>query len=109
MNESDMTDEQRIEAALAQLQQPSNPPNFLPDPLTLPADGPSLTRGPTLEALGEVRHPKPSTVCETCPMSLWLATEWDLKCYCRLMHTLSWDSTEPRPLTHCDGPYLPSG
>ena len=109
MSEKVMTDEERIEAALGLLETRADA-----DPLretteaALPAHpiSPALSRGPTLTALGPSRLPKVSTVCETCPLSLWFASAKTLRCYCRLMFTVTWDSAAPLPLTHCDGPHL---
>lgn len=63
----------------------------------------------TLTQLPEARQPKPSTVCEQCPASMWQATPLGLKCYCRIMHAFSWTTAEPVELTHCDGIAIASG
>ena len=110
MNERGMTDEERIDLALAQLEghaeqeSPDVPLDALPR-LQTSVGG---ARGPTLSQLAQSRLPKVSTVCETCPLSLWFAGLKDLRCYCRLMHTITWDSADPRPLSLCDGPQLSS-
>lgn len=57
----------------------------------------------TLSKLPQARQPKPSTVCEHCPASMWQATPLGLKCYCRIMHVFSWTTAEPVELIHCDG------
>jgi hypothetical protein len=56
----------------------------------------------TLMQIGQGRRPNPETVCEICPASVWMAGR-EVKCYCRIMHLISWISTDPQPLTHCDG------
>ena len=56
-----------------------------------------------LAALPRERRPKPSTVCEICQASLWFASKEEVKCYCRVMHVVSWSTNEPNALTHCDG------
>ena len=63
----------------------------------------SLHQSPTLEVLEPSRRPRPSTVCERCPASLWFASPDEVKCYCRVMHLLVWTTKEPNQLTHCDG------
>lgn len=57
----------------------------------------------TVQRLPRNRRPSPSTVCETCPASVWYTMQSQVKCYCRVMHLHSWDSEEPKPLTSCDG------
>ena len=57
----------------------------------------------TLTQLPKARQPKPSTVCEQCPASMWQVTPLGLRCYCRIMHAFSWTTAEPVELTHCDG------
>jgi hypothetical protein len=32
-----------------------------------------------------------------------MATPRDVKCFCRLMHYWSWETSKPNELTHCDG------
>jgi hypothetical protein len=56
-----------------------------------------------LSRLEKERRPKVSTVCEFCPASVWMASPKEVKCYCRIMHVISWISSEPNPLTDCDG------
>ena len=57
----------------------------------------------TLSQLPKDRRPNPSTVCEICPASVWLASPKEVKCFCRIMHLMSWTTSEPNHLTHCDG------
>lgn len=57
----------------------------------------------TLMQLDPGRRPNPETVCEVCPASVWMASTREVKCYCRIMHVISWISVDPQPLTHCDG------
>jgi len=56
-----------------------------------------------LSRLEKERRPNPSTVCEFCPASVWMASAKEVKCYCRIMHVISWISSEPNPLKDCDG------
>jgi hypothetical protein len=109
MDENAMTDEERIDAALAQLENRpfDDPMDAMPPAPPEPPTSADPARGPTLTALDPSRLPKNSTVCETCPLSLWFASERELRCYCRLMFTITWDNADPRPLSHCDGPTLP--
>lgn len=78
-----------------------------PVPAT-PAIAPSAA-SLTLDALVPNRHPKPKTVCETCPNSVWFSSPTEVKCYCRVMFLVTWSSQMPHPLTHCDGLYLSQG
>ncbi len=57
----------------------------------------------TLASIDPARRPNPSTVCEVCPAAVWMATPRDVKCFCRLMHYWSWETSKPNELTHCDG------
>lgn len=57
----------------------------------------------TLSQVDAKRRPSPSTVCEICPASVWMASPREVKCYCRIMHLITWSTTEPHALTHCDG------
>jgi len=57
----------------------------------------------TLSQLPDSRRPEPSTVCQECPASMWYAMAASVKCYCRIMHLISWSTEEPVAMTHCDG------
>ena len=61
---------------------------------------------PTLHGLAESRRPKASTVCETCPNSVWFTSPVEVKCYCRVMFLVTWSTKEPHQLTACDGVFL---
>jgi hypothetical protein len=63
---------------------------------------------PTLTSLEPKRRPDPKPVCETCPQSMWFASAAHLKCYCRVMHAVTWNSEEPLPILSCDGILLSS-
>jgi hypothetical protein len=59
---------------------------------------------PTVAGLAPGRRPKPSPICATCPHSLWFASAEHLRCFCRLMHVVTWNSEEPNsPIAECDG------
>ena len=58
---------------------------------------------PTLEKILKGRRPNPSTVCEVCPASMWFATPDEVKCYCKEMFLITWSTSEPGPMTSCDG------
>jgi hypothetical protein len=45
---------------------------------------------------------RPSTVCATCPDSLWLKSATELRCYCRPMHLIVYSTAEPTELLDCD-------
>lgn len=57
----------------------------------------------TLASIDPARRPDPHTVCEMCPAAVWMATPRDVKCFCRLMHYWSWETSKPTELTNCDG------
>lgn len=56
-----------------------------------------------LSQVGRERRPRPSTVCEVCPASVWSASPHDLQCYCRIMHIVSWSNSHPYHRIACDG------
>ncbi len=60
---------------------------------------------PTLASISrEDLRPNPSIVCEVCPGSVWYGSEQKgLKCYCRVMHVISWSQEEPNDIAFCDG------
>lgn len=58
---------------------------------------------PTLASISAKERPDPSTVCEVCPASVWFTSPAGLKCFCRVMHLVTWSKEEPNDLTHCDG------
>ena len=96
-----------LDAAMALNENPepsaSEPPAMDAAPVEPPPIG-SLT----LSQLPKERRPKPSTVCEVCPASVWFASPKEVKCFCRVMHLISWSTAEPNELTHCDGLALAS-
>ena len=109
-------EEALIDAALAALEQASPPPTPLfdsgrePAPEQTPVEAAmraaATVTSPTLDALDASRRPKAATVCETCPNSVWFASPTELKCYCRVMFLVTWSSTAPHEITHCDGAFL---
>ena len=60
----------------------------------------------TLEKLDSARRPKPGTLCEVCPNSVWFTSPKEGKCYCRVMYLVVWSSKEPNQITGCDGIYV---
>jgi hypothetical protein len=58
---------------------------------------------PTLRKLPENQRPNPSTVCERCPASVWFSSTVAVKCFCRVMHLITWSPQEPNAMTECDG------
>jgi len=56
-----------------------------------------------LSQIPKERRPRPSTVCEVCPASLWTASPHDVQCWCRLMHFTSWSTSAPYHRIACDG------
>lgn len=114
---SNPTEDEQIDAALALLSQEPLPTTTLPDPAPSPNQAagesaeamtaPPLSSGsPTLDALDESRRPRASTVCERCPNSVWFASPAEVKCYCRVMFLVTWSSKEPNQITNCDGEFL---
>jgi len=57
---------------------------------------------PTLASL---ENP-PETACARCQSSLWLLAGKELKCFCRIMHTLTWSDEEKTRVVICDGEFL---
>jgi hypothetical protein len=58
---------------------------------------------PTLVTIDSKRRPASKPVCESCPHSMWFASETQLKCYCRMMHAVTWTSEQPVAILSCDG------
>ena len=56
----------------------------------------------TLLALNKTIH----TVCASCPNSMWFGSVKNQKCFCRIMHAVTWSAEEPNAITHCDGQFL---
>jgi len=102
----EMTEDDKIEAALAALDQPqpeAQAEDSLALPKTIEAD---LPASPTLAELDATRRPKVKTVCETCPNSVWFTSTMEVKCYCRVMFLVTWSTKEPTQITGCDGKFL---
>lgn len=70
------------------------------------AEHDSTVISPVLQRLEPSRLPTEFTICQTCPHSVWFSTKDRLKCYCRVMFLVSWDSLNPVPMTECDGPSI---
>ena len=59
---------------------------------------------PTIANLPTSSRPNPSTICESCPASLWMVTPKNLTCFCQLMRLKTYTSEEPAMiLKECDG------
>ncbi len=100
-----MTEDEALEASLAQLDQQQSEPQDSPQAHRIQGSI-QESLSPTLAALEQHRRPKLATACETCPMSLWFASSAEVKCYCRAMYLITWSSKEQNQILHCDGPYL---
>lgn len=98
--QNELTEDEKIEAALAALDQQQEMET--PEIPTLEADALS----PTLAGLGKDRRPKVKTVCEDCPNSVWFSSPVEVKCYCRVMFLITWSTKEPNQMTGCDGMFL---
>jgi hypothetical protein len=75
------------------------PNDQAPDP-----PGRAECESPTVSGLELGRRPKPLPICAACPHSLWFASAKHLRCFCRLMHVVTWNSEQPSsPIAACDG------
>lgn len=95
MNNQDQTDktiEEELQEAMKLLEQPM--------------DIEELVQSPTLSALEKARQPKITTACETCPNAMWFSSPEEVKCYCRVMHMISWSGKDSNLITMCDGKFL---
>ena len=63
----------------------------------------NVPESPTLLALSKEERPDPLPLCGVCPKSMWLSGSHGLKCFCRVMHVVTWDSDDPQPILQCDG------
>ncbi|WP_051049089.1 hypothetical protein [Nitrosospira lacus] len=90
------------EGALSLPPLPYTDPNT--DPNTHPNTHDSISH--TLHGLEASRRPKVRTVCEECANSVWFTTPTEVKCYCRVMFLVTWESAVPQSITACDGMYL---
>ena len=86
---------------------PEDLADFRPTPgATSPADPATQLPNAGSMALSQIskeRRPRPSTVCEVCPASLWTASPHDVQCWCRIMHFTSWSTSAPYHRIACDG------
>ena len=60
--------------------------------------GPAIT-SPSLLALKKYVD----TVCAHCPNSMWFGSEKEIKCFCRVMHVVTWSDNEKNMISFCDG------
>lgn len=63
---------------------------------------------PTLLRLDETRRPRPDIKCAVCPNAVWFATDREVKCYCRIMYLLTWQTSEKTDIVLCDGTMIGS-
>ena len=64
---------------------------------------PSLYLSPVLQQLDKELRPKPSTICEVCPASMWYVQTRSIRCFCTVIHGLTYQSDEPTSISACDG------
>ena len=57
---------------------------------------------PTLLSLGQ----SVETVCVGCPNSMWFGSEKAMKCFCRVMHVVTWSDEENVNISACDGLFI---
>ena len=62
---------------------------------------PSPYASPVLSMLDEEDKPQPLPACGGCPAAVWYHTSQTLKCFCRVMHNLTWGGEE-KPVMLCD-------
>ena len=87
---------ENLDTVLDRLERPNGPAPELP--------GRVEYESPTVAGLDPARRPKPSPICAACPHSLWFGSAEHLRCFCRLMHVVTWNSEEPNsPIAACDG------
>ena len=102
-----LSDDVLIAAAQEALDKPR--PAFEPAPQLPATDRESPTvSSPALESLDKQRRPRPATVCEGCPNSVWFTSPTEVKCYCRVMYLVTWSTKEPNQITACDGIFIGS-
>lgn len=74
--------------------------------LEQPLEREGVVQSPTLSALDKARQPKITTACETCPNAIWFSSPEEVKCYCRIMHMITWSGKDSNLITMCDGKFL---
>ena len=50
--------------------------------------------------------PKVAVACMQCPMALWQLEDKSLRCYCRVLYRMVWETTKPGKIRACDAPLL---
>jgi hypothetical protein len=89
-------DHENLDTVLDRLGRPDDPVADLP--------GQTEYESPTVAGLEPGRRPRHLPICAACPHSLWFASADHLRCFCRLMHVMTWNSEEPSsPIAACDG------
>ena len=64
------------------------------------------TTSSTVRAAREQLRPDESVRCATCPASLWFLEPDELKCFCRMMNVVAWETGKANQIVECDGPML---
>ena len=93
-NETDMVMEEELLETIKLLEQEAE------------VNGLKQEQSPTLTSLAAARQPKIKTACETCPNSMWFSSPEEVKCYCRIMHMISWSGKDSNLITMCDGKFF---
>lgn len=87
---------ENLNTVMDRLERPEQPASELPHRAEY--------ESPTVAGLEAGRRPNPSPICTACPHSLWFASADHLRCFCRVMHVVTWNSEEPNsPIAACDG------
>lgn len=56
---------------------------------------------PVVMSLAGEHRPQPALVCQHCPGACFFTTHNQLKCFCKHMNMLSWQTSSPIPITSC--------
>ena len=102
MDNQDQIEDQQLMEALKLLEQTPE----VEDTLAEVENSEEINTSPTLDALDKARLPKVKTACQACPNSMWFSSPEEVKCYCRIMHTISWGGNDSSLITKCDGLFL---
>ena len=98
----ELTEEQQLAQAMALLEQTPETEEVIEEL----EDSIASNTSQTLQELEKDRQPKMKIACQACPNSMWFSSPEEVKCYCRIMHTISWGGNDSSLITKCDGLFL---